>query len=396
MGDQPKGNRVTETTELAVQNSVRLVAKGHDVPDSFTDMQAMARALQASKMIPKHLQGDEASIMSIMIAARALDIPMWPAMQQLIVIEGKTGMSATLMQALVLRAGYRMGPVQELCNEQEAVVRCQRPGIGDDGGDTTLVRFTLEDAMRAKLVEQRPDGTLYARSKDGNKILPWEKYGPQMLKRRAASMAARDYYPDVLNGMVYTPDEIGAAIDEEGNPVHGAGPIRLEVDPRVEDYGMRIIGATTQDALRDVYEEISSKGIGSLMNLRGQTLTEMVTARLNTLRARDGDTTPPAGTSEKELAGEGTETPTEPDAAESTEQPTGDDVKAEPDPEDTRINDDEREALCDLLGGIHEDGWPGVEADVLDQRGLHPDQVATEWLQDYAQRLVDTQKGQQK
>ena len=322
MGDQPKGNRVTETAELAVQNSVRLVAKGHDVPDSFTDMQAMARALQASKMIPKHLQGDEASIMSIMIAARALDIPMWPAMQQLIVIEGKTGMSATLMQALVLRAGYRMGPVQELCNEQEAVVRCQRPGIGDDGGDTTLVKFTLEDAMRAKLVEQRPDGTLYARSKDGNKILPWEKYGPQMLKRRAASMAARDYYPDVLNGMVYTPDEIGAAIDEEGNPVHGAGPIRLEVDPRVEDYGMRIIGATTQDKLRDVYEEISSKGIGSLMNLRGQTLTEMVTARLNTLRARDGDTTPQAETPEKPAV-EGTETPTEPDAAESTEQPTG-------------------------------------------------------------------------
>ena len=70
-------------------------------------------------------------------------------------------------------------------------------------------------------------------------------------------------------------------------------------------------------------------------------------------------------------------------------------MKAEPDPEDSRVNDDEREALCDLLGGIHEDGWPGVEADVLDQRGLHPDQVATEWLQDYAQSLVDTQKGQQ-
>ena len=62
-------------------------------------------------------------------------------------------------------------------------------------------------------------------------------------------------------------------------------------------------------------------------------------------------------------------------------------MKAEPDPPDTRIDDDERTALCDLLADLHPEGWPGIERAVMEQRGLHPDQVATEWLEDYGRRL---------
>ena len=43
--------------------------------------------------------------------------------------------------------------------QEGAVVRCVRPGISGDGSGQALVKFTIEDALRAKLVERRDDGS---------------------------------------------------------------------------------------------------------------------------------------------------------------------------------------------------------------------------------------------
>jgi hypothetical protein len=82
-----------------------LVQQRTDVPTSVPEMMQVAKYMAASKMLPPHLSGDEASVFSVMLAARSLDIPMWAAFQQVIVQKGKVAMTSTLMQALVLSAG---------------------------------------------------------------------------------------------------------------------------------------------------------------------------------------------------------------------------------------------------------------------------------------------------
>jgi hypothetical protein len=48
----------------------------------------------------------------------------------------------------------------------------------------------------------------------------WKKYPRNMLFARAISNGQKWYAPDVYNGVtVYTPDEMGAVVDEEGNAV---------------------------------------------------------------------------------------------------------------------------------------------------------------------------------
>lgn len=387
---------MTETAivEYRTAQELRTIAKGTDVPTTLTEMQALARLLHTSKMLPTHLMNDEASIMLVMFACNSLDIPLWAGIQGIVVIEKKTGLSAQMIQALVLRAGFGMFPVQEECTNDVAVVRCVRPGIGADGGNTTLVKFTIEDAIQAKLVDKRPDGTLYARSKDG-KALPWEKYGNQMLVWRAMSKAGRNYYPDILWGMSYIPEELGGDIDEDGNPV-GRESTRIEVSPAVAEFALQILNADTHGELREVWQRIRAADLLDATNLRGESLDQLLRQRSETIRIRTGETTPGAGAPNPEKAETAPEEPAkEPEGdaepAAEPEQPAAeepaDDVKAEPDPEDSRVEDDEREALCDILADVHPDGWPGVEADVLEQRGLQPQDVATAWLEDYAKRL---------
>jgi len=48
----------------------------------------------------------------------------------------------------------------------------------------------------------------------------WEKYPQNMLFARAISSGVRIYCPDVFNGnLVYVPEEMGAQVDEDGEPV---------------------------------------------------------------------------------------------------------------------------------------------------------------------------------
>ena len=152
-----------------------------DVPASVPEMMEIARFLAGSKMMPSHLQGDEASTFSVMLAARSLDVPMWAAFQQIIVLDGgKVGMSVTLMQALVVRAGHNLYVVDVA--DGVATVRAERPRIGLDGSGSALVTFSIDEAVKAELLVRTADGALRARSKSNANIKkPWEKYTDDML-----------------------------------------------------------------------------------------------------------------------------------------------------------------------------------------------------------------------
>lgn len=229
---------------------------GTDVPSSAPEMMQVAKFMAASKMLPKHLVGDEASTFSVMLAARSLDIPMWAAFQQIIVQSGRTSMSATLMQSLVIRAGFNL--FLRDSDENRAIVRAERPGIGPDQRGWTEVSFSVDDAVAAKLLTRKSDGALQARSLSGS-ALPWELYREDMLIARAVSRAARRFFPDVLMGMLYTPEEMGNVVDDEG--VIDGAVVTLEPTAEVKAAVLRIANAEDEGTLRLAWQAANSAGL---------------------------------------------------------------------------------------------------------------------------------------
>lgn len=419
-----KGSKVTK--DVAMQRT--------DVPDSMIEMMQVAKFVSASKMLPNHLIGDEASILTTMLAARSLDIPMWASFQEIIVQKGKVSMTSHLMQALVAREGYMIVPIEEECNEQGAKVRVYRPGIGKDRCGHADVKFDLHDAIRAQLLTKNSStGKLIARSSKGEP-LPWEKYTPDMMLWRAVSRAARTYFADVLMGMNYTPEEIGATVDEDGRPVK-ANAVRVEDDPHAVDLSLKIAAVETSAELRIIWQEAKNRGLLEA-EVNGVTILQRVNLRLKDLPHEPEQTAPeadaPVDAETVDEAGQDTPDPeqsapeaeqdpaetgqdeTDPDAEveqlvtdESADQEPEVDpewtelvseaevplnVEAQPDPEDTRVETPRRLAVENALSQMFEKS-KDLEAAARAFFNLSIDEVSTVRLQEWAQQLRADNKG---
>ena len=410
-----------------------------DVPDSMIEMMQVAKFVSASKMLPSHLIGDEASILTTMLAARSLDIPMWASFQEIIVQRGKVSMTSHLMQALVAREEYMIAPIEELCDENGATVRAYRAGIGKDRCGWADVSFSIDDAIRAELVTRnQTTGKLMARSKS-NEVMPWEKYTPDMLLWRAVSRASRRYFADVLMGMNYTPEEIGAITDDEGRPIR-ANAVRVEDDPRAVDLSLKIAAAETAPELRLIWTEAKNQDLLAA-EVGGVTIKQRINLRLKDVpKEAEPEATPepiadpdapvdaeivpdpeqdtakaaenmpeniPADEPVKASATEQLETeesadqanevtneadpsvvdldaPVDPDwQALVTEADEALNREALPDPEDTRIETPRRLAIENALSGMFEKS-KDLEAAARAYFSLSIDEVATERLQEWA------------
>lgn len=177
--------------------STDLVPRWTDVPADLAGQQTMAEALARADLLPKGLRGNPANVLLVLLGARALNVPAFWAWQSMHVIEGKLSLSAELMRALVQRAGHQIRVVKR--TDKVATVRIQR----SDRDEPYEASFTWDDAEKAKLS-----------TRDN-----WAKYPKAMLVARATAIAVRDECPDVLFGVLYTPDELGAQVDADGNPV---------------------------------------------------------------------------------------------------------------------------------------------------------------------------------
>lgn len=180
-------------TELALRS---------DVPGTLTDQMELARVLSTSQLLPSHLAGKPANVLSIMFAAHALGIPLWTAIQGMQVINGKVGINADLARALILNRGHSFRVVES--TTEKATVEVVRKGEEYVHSAT----FTIEDARTAHLAGKGA----------------WVTYPLAMLVARATTLVARQACADVLAGMSYTPEELGADVDEEGRIV-GSAPV---------------------------------------------------------------------------------------------------------------------------------------------------------------------------
>lgn len=154
---------------------------------SFDDRRALCAALAQSDIAPAHFRNRPANVLLVSLAAEALDLDLFTAMQELYVVQGKIGMSAGLTATLVRKAGHRLRVIETTATS--ATVEIVRH---DDPEAPFRVTWTMEDAKRAGL--------------SGGS---WNKYPAAMLVARATTAAARLACPEALSGIGYTPEELG-------------------------------------------------------------------------------------------------------------------------------------------------------------------------------------------
>lgn len=123
------------------------------------------------------------------------------------IIEGKPSISANLMGGLVRKAGHKIR-VQVTGSVEGNDLAAKATLIREDDPDFEfVVVWTLGDAERAGLWPGKANSN-------------WQKYPKAMLKARVISEVVREGAPDVLmGGNVYTPEELGAQVDEQGEPM---------------------------------------------------------------------------------------------------------------------------------------------------------------------------------
>jgi hypothetical protein len=158
-------------------------------------MREQANVLIRSGFLPKSITTPEQAI-AIMMAGREFRISPIQAIRSLYIVDGRVGMEAKLMKALV----HRDLPEATLeiveSNEEHCTVKAGRPGR-----QAKPYTWTLKDAERAGLL-----------SKD-----TWKKYPRDMLRNRAISEACRAEFSDVTGGAMDR-EELYDVIETTGTP----------------------------------------------------------------------------------------------------------------------------------------------------------------------------------
>lgn len=232
----------TETTDLVPAQQGTLLGARTDVPHDLDQMLRLADVVCRAGLLPQHLRNNPSNVVAIMIASRALDLPLWQGIQELHSVDGKIGMSANLMRALWLRAGHGFRVVER--TDEHVVVEATRKGC-----EPYAVEYTMDDARTANLAGK------------GN----WSKYPKQMMVARATSTCLREVGSDILLGF-YTPDELSEGsvspeLDVRIEPALTAEDIAAAEQADREAWAEacgEIAVAADKDTLRDLYRKYNA------------------------------------------------------------------------------------------------------------------------------------------
>lgn len=140
------------------------------------------------------VRGEAQAIVKIMAGAE-IGLPPFQAMNALHIIQGKPTMSANTVAMLLKRSGRYNYKVVEWTEQICTLHFFER---GESLGE---VSFSMQDAQKAQLTKNPM----------------WQKYPKPMLFSRCVTMGARAFAADVFGGAIYTPEEMGAEVDSDGN-----------------------------------------------------------------------------------------------------------------------------------------------------------------------------------
>lgn len=181
------------------------------VYNDFGQIQQAASALYKSNYFTD-ARSEAQAIVKVMAGAE-IGLPAFASMTGIHIIQGKPTLGANVIATLIKndpRYNYR---VTEL---SDTICRIE---FFENGEPCGVSEFTAQDAKKA-----------------GTKNM--DKFPKNMLFARAISNGAKWFTPGIFGGApVYTPDELGADVDEDGNVVEGSytipAPAELPAIPYV-------------------------------------------------------------------------------------------------------------------------------------------------------------------
>lgn len=164
---------------------------------TYDEVERAAKAMAASGFFTDTKQASQAIVK--ILAARELGLGPFAGMNGVNIIQGKPAFSANIMAACVKKSGRYNYRVTEMTDKNCTIEFMEY--MAGKWNISGVSSFTIEDAKKA-----------------GTKNL--DKFPRNMLFARAMSNGVRWYCPDVMSGSVaYTPEELGADVDEDGNVI---------------------------------------------------------------------------------------------------------------------------------------------------------------------------------
>ncbi len=200
-----------DLSTLAIANNLKI--------DTIDDLQRLGEILSRSGFFEDCKQAAQAVVK--ILAGAELGFPAFSSMCGIYIIKGKPAIGANLMAAAVkksTRYDYRVVELSD-CNCKIAFF--------DGNREIGISEFSAADAQKA-----------------GTQNMG--KFPRNMLFARAMSNGCRWFVPDIfLGAAVYTPEELGATVDEEGNVIE----ISPSPTPSQLPRGLNVEGTSTSARL---------------------------------------------------------------------------------------------------------------------------------------------------
>jgi hypothetical protein len=191
-------------TDLVVHQQGQ-IQPSNQIASNLTDVQRLGNILAASGYFADAREMAQAAVK--VLAGQELGIPPVASMMGINIIKGKVALGGNLIASRIRAHGYDYRHKQ-FDNKGCTLVffsKQDREGKREVLGESS---FTEEDAKAAGLL--------------GNDT--YKKFPRNMFFNRAISNGAKWYTPDVFGGApVYTPEELGARVDSEGDVIHENG-----------------------------------------------------------------------------------------------------------------------------------------------------------------------------
>ena len=213
-----------ERTAIEAAADAALAQPGMPGRDELLNLAVTARILCMSAAAPKLVRDNPHLAFHIALVGRDLGISPSAALELIDVLDTRGGLrlalSPQLMNGQLRRLG--LGAVRPL---KRTMHECVAAAYGPDGELLGETDFTWEDAIIAGLVDERCEPNHHWRSNGGQDRCRcnqgYRTYPKRMLWWRAGGFCADDYFPEAGLGM-YTPEALGAAVDEDGRPLDPA------------------------------------------------------------------------------------------------------------------------------------------------------------------------------
>ena len=162
----------------------------------------------------------------------------------------KPTISVNMMTAAVLKHGFTLEETYDEAT-RTATVTLTRPAATGTKKQTYTSTWDEQRARRAHLWGSSPF---------------WTQHTQEMLTNRAVAEVCRRHAADVLNGLIYTPEEISN--DHEKKFAHAYAPVKAEIDYlKLDDEALQnLVGFTVEGLQSRTAEELATEILPTLVS----------------------------------------------------------------------------------------------------------------------------------